>query len=156
MFSCQLPQRRLASLCAHPAGPPFQKLTYRYGTLQRLEMTWSAPGPAGETFFSSVGTAAPKASVYQVGFRSGPFFYALSECVGGSCPSKSTGLLVQRGERVILARRCLNAYEQEASFPSTLVEFGPGTEDGRSNTPLIKPEFMGLSVERLFPIKGPF
>lgn len=94
----QFTSRGLLSLCAKPANPPYSQLTYRYGS-KKVEMSYSAPSDG--YFFYETQNIMPRASVDALYFRVGEFTYAVTDCNGMHCGSRSVMLMVFKGKKAI-------------------------------------------------------
>jgi hypothetical protein len=80
------------SICSDKPKAPFTKITYRFGTPQKVELEFSAPTD-GQFYFESQ-TISPKATVDVLYFSKGKTTYAISECFGMHCGTTTIQLQV--------------------------------------------------------------
>jgi hypothetical protein len=91
---------KYVSLCAVGTSSPYSRITYRFGTSEKIELEYRTP-EHGEMY--TTGEAfAPGASLSVVYFKKGKFTYALVKCSGGDCGrSESIELQVFNGSKNI-------------------------------------------------------
>ncbi|WP_377154723.1 hypothetical protein ACFJIX_21565 [Roseateles sp. UC29_93] len=149
-FSCPT-ATKVVSLCAKPeAGPGARTLTYRYGTAKKVELEYVASADNGRSFGATASPAAPGASVHQLWFNRGDIRYLLTECVGGNCPYEA-GVAVLNPDKVVMSARCVaGETPSQAFFARSLIQFGNGIDDTRSQTTLIKPEDSDNSLDQIY------
>lgn len=97
-----LTEKKQVLICASPAKPPFQKIEYRFGTADKVELTYTADKSNGKKFYASSEAISPRASLSYMGFNNGDTTYVIAECYGaGICPQYSELLIVAKGKKVI-------------------------------------------------------
>ncbi|GJD56198.1 hypothetical protein [Methylobacterium dankookense] len=148
LFSCAL-GGRVASLCATLKQETIERITYRYGTRARIEISYAAESGNGNRFKGTVAPASPRALIRQVWFDRGPFRYLLTECLGGDCV-RPAGLAVLRGDRVVKNGGCTGPGNDRAWFSDKLVDFKSAVADSRSKTELLVIEDADNMPEKLY------
>ena len=97
-----LTEKKQVVICASPAKPPFQKIEYRFGTAEKVELTYTADKANGKKFYASTEAISPRASLSYMGFNNGDTTYVIAECYGaGICPQYSELLIVAKGKKVV-------------------------------------------------------
>lgn len=151
-FSCQLGgNHKIVSLCASPNAAPFQSITYRYGTLAKTELTYSATTDNHDHFLGTVSPASPDASVRQVWFENNGIKYIVTSCVGGDCPHNG-GLIVLKANQPLMGRAC-TIESSQPWFSSKIVHFSSDLESSQSKTDLIQLKDYDNHIEVLYPSK---
>jgi hypothetical protein len=150
-FSC-IAGKKTVSLCGLAGvGGELTSLTYRYGLPGKVENEFSATPSNGKTFLGTVEPDSPRAQIREVWFDRGDIRYLLTACLGGDCPYDG-GLAVLKKSKVLSKSRCSGGPDAMASFSDDLVEFGDGTDNSRSHTPLLKIGDYSNSPELLYPV----
>lgn len=97
-----LTEKKQVLICASPSKPPFQKIEYRFGTTEKVELTFTADKTNGKKFYASSEAINQRASLSYMGFNNGDTTYVIAECYGGGiCPQFSELLIVAKGKKVI-------------------------------------------------------
>ena len=97
-----LTEKKQVVICASPAKPPFQKIEYRFGTADKVELAYTADKSNGKKFYASTEAINQRASLAYMGFNNGDTTYVIAECYGGGiCPQYSNLLIVAKGKKVI-------------------------------------------------------
>jgi hypothetical protein len=152
-FSCRLQgNHRTVSLCAAPKAAPFQSITYRYGGEATNELTYVASVENQNRFLGTVSPVGQKASIRQVWFAIKDVKYIVTACVGGDCPHRG-GLIVFRGNNLMMSRACENDATGHAWFSSKVAHFSSDLEGSHSNTDLIQLQDYDNHVDVLYPGK---
>lgn len=153
VFSCRLEgNHRIVSLCAAPKAAPFQSITYRYGSETKTELTYVASVENHNRFLGTVSPVDPNASVRQLWFQVKDVKYIATACVGGNCPHQG-GLIVFRGDKLVMSRACERDSINHAWFWSEVIKFGSDFESSRSKTDLIQLQDYNNNVNVLYPWK---
>ncbi len=153
MFSCRLEgNHRTVSLCTAPKAAPFQSITYRYGSETKNELTYVASVENHNRFLATVSPVDPNASVRQIWFQIKDVKYIATACVGGNCPHRG-GLIVLRGDKLLMSRACERDSTSHAWFWSEVIKFGSDFESSRSKTNLIQLQDYDNNVNVLYPWK---
>jgi len=154
LFSCQLQgNQRTVSICTSPKAPPLESITYRYGTTDKVELSYTASQQNQNRFAATVSPARPGVTVNQVWFEVKGTRYVATECVGGDCPQDG-GIIVFRGSRTLMSRACSKASGNQPYFSGKVVDFESDTSSSRSNTELIQLKDYNNHIEALYPWKG--
>lgn len=129
-------------VCATPAKPPYSKIEYRFGTADKVEMTYTADATNGRKFFATNEALRPQASLSHLWFVNGDTTYVITECIGRNCPHRG-GIVVAKGKRIIARIKV-----SEGTFTADeAVDF----RGEKSNTPLIGIKYPdGLDLPVLF------
>ena len=151
-FSC-VAGKKTVSLCGEVSGGSIDKLTYRYGALDKVELEFAASSASGPHFMATVEPDSPRAAIREVWFDRGNYRYLLHACQGGDCPYGG-GLAVLRGQRVLSNTRCAGGPDSMDYFSQELVEFGDGNDRSRSHTPLLQIGDYGNPIDVLYPMAG--
>ena len=150
-FSCQI-GRKTVSLCTLNEKKTITSLTYRYGSIGKVENEFSARLNNNNRFYGTASPANPHEFVKQVWFDRGGSRYLLTECLGGGC-AQSGRLAVLRGKRILINRPCAATEAQRFdSFSRDLVSFNTSTGGGWSATELLIVGLDDNSLEKLFPL----
>lgn len=153
LFSCRLEgNHRMVSLCTAPKAAPFQSITYRYGSKAKSELTYVSSVENKNRFLATVSPVDPNASVRQIWFQVKDVKYIATACVGGNCPHRG-GLIVFRGDKLLMSRACERDSSSHAWFSSEVVKFGSDFESSRSKTDLIQLQDYDNNVNVLYPWK---
>ena len=153
VFSCRLEGGdEIVSVCSAPSKPPFSRLTYRFGTAKRAEVTLTASSATAHRFSATVSPVGPRAVVRQLWIQSRDTRYLVTACNGGDCVPRA-GLLVRRGDQVAKRSACRNDPADHGWFTPSVIQFGSDVETTRSTTPLIQIEAADNGVEALYPWK---
>ena len=152
-FSCRLKGNdRIVSLCTAPKAPPFETMTYRYGTTIKNELTYAASVENHNRFLGTVSPVGPRASVRQVWFQLKDTKYIVTSCIGGDCAHRA-GLIIFRGSQLITSKPCGNENGGHPWFASEVVHFGSDLDSSHSNTDLIQLQDFDNNVDVLYPWK---
>ena len=90
---------KLISLCGIVEKGVMQTLSYRFGTLAKVELEFNAPKDGNFTYFAE--RNSPRGVDYAVSFLRGDFKYQLNSCLGMTCNQYSVELIVYRKDKVI-------------------------------------------------------
>jgi hypothetical protein len=148
-FSC-VAGKKTVSLCGQQGADGLASLTYRFGLPGHVENEFSATAANGRTFLGTVEPDSPRAQVQEIWFDRGDIRYLLTTCLGGDCPYQG-GLAVLKRGKVLTKSKCAGG-DAHATFSTDLVEFGDGTEQSRSHTPLLKIDDYTNSIDQLYPV----
>jgi hypothetical protein len=96
-----LTEKKQVLICASPAKPPFQKIEYRFGTADKVELTYMADKANGKKFYAGNEAIDQRASINYLWFNNGDTQYSLFECWGGNCPSQNNLLVVSKGKKIL-------------------------------------------------------
>jgi hypothetical protein len=152
-FSCRLKGNdRIVSLCMAPKTSPFGKITYRYGTGTKDELTYVASAENHNRFLGTVSPVSPRAKVRQIWFEMKDIKYIVTACIGGDCPHRA-GLLVFQGKHLLSSEACTNEGGDHPWFSSDVVHFGSDIDSSHSNTDLIQLQDYDNHVDVLYPGK---
>lgn len=69
-----------------------------------------------------------------------------------TCAGSGGGLAVLRGERIPSNAKCQRGPDSMGFFSRELVEFGDGTEHGKSHTPLLEIGDYSHPIDKLYPV----
>ncbi|MDR3435271.1 hypothetical protein [Telmatospirillum sp.] len=161
-FSCPL-GKKTVSLCSSGKSGNITALAYRYGTKDHVENEYLATPDNGNRFLGDREPAAPRADVTSVWFYRGNVQYLVTECIGGRCPHDA-GLTVLRDDKIVMNRYCGRAKEQGedlASFDPEILDYDYKLDEAKKNdgmvshTDLLRIEFGGNGVERIYPVSAP-
>lgn len=94
---------KILSLCADKQKEPFGTLDYRFGSIGKIEMSFSAPKDGA--FYKTQQQPMPRAIVNAVYFKKGTFTYAITECHGMHC-SNDIYLWVFNNKKQIARLQC--------------------------------------------------
>lgn len=153
-FSCHI-KTKIVSLCATGNPGALTALSYRYGTLTKVENEFMAQADNANRFFATASPASPRALIKQIWFDRGDIRYLLTECVGGDCPQDG-GLAVLRGNKVLMNERCMPGIAgDQPGFDRTLITFGDqegsiSADAIQSTTELLKIEDSDNELQQLF------
>jgi len=148
-FSC-VAGKKTVSLCGQQGADGLASLTYRFGLPGHVENEFSATAANGRTFLGTVEPDSPRAQVQEIWFDRGDIRYLLTTCLGGDCPYQG-GLAVLKRGKALTKSKCASG-DAHATFSTDLVEFGDGTENSRSHTPLLKIDDYTNSIDQLYPV----
>jgi len=96
-----LTEKKQVVICASPAKPPFQKIEYRFGTADKVDLSYVADKANGKKFYAGNEALDPRSSVNYLWFTNGDTQYSIFECMGGNCPSETNLLVVSKGKKNI-------------------------------------------------------
>ena len=151
VFSCQI-GKKILSVCASGKTRPSQSIEYRYGTKEKIEMTYAANNSNKNRFHALSETIDPKENVNELWFGIGGTEYVVTSCVGGNC-RHTAGLIVFKKknnlEKVIMSKGCEYSSSGYNSFSSDIVDF----DNERSLSDLVIYGEGGFDLESLYPTK---
>jgi hypothetical protein len=96
-----LTEKKQVVICASPAKQPFQKIEYRFGTADKVELAYTADKSNGKKFYAGNEALDPRSFVNYLCFINGDTQYSIFECMGGNCPSQTNLLVVSKGKKIL-------------------------------------------------------
>jgi len=96
-----LTEKKQVIICGSPAKQPFQRIEYRFGTADKVELTYTVDKASGKKFNAGNEALDPRSSVNYLWFNNGDTQYSIFECWGGNCPSQTNLLVVSKGKKIL-------------------------------------------------------
>jgi hypothetical protein len=118
LFSCKTSGGRSISICAVSSAPGRSQLSYRFGTIRKLELQLSADTGASPVVVEGNQSQGARGYDHFIRFRSGDYSYTVRDYWGGCpgpgqarCPRESSfaGVLVAKSGRIIGKNRCMES-----------------------------------------------
>jgi hypothetical protein len=107
-FTCALPKKKVASLCASKdAGPTTGYVQYRFGSKKKVELTFPAPKEPAAQHFLGREVHWTKGGATSLRFSSGRFAYLVY--TGANNDWHWSGVVVFKGSQVVRRLACVDA-----------------------------------------------
>ena len=155
LFACPI-KKKVVSYCAAPKAPPYYNIEYRYGILGKVENKFNVDpngkfADADNMFVSSI-LIGPNEVINSIWFKAptSDVITSLLQCSGGNCNSKTPGIVVMKGKKLLAKLMCSNYDVPGDAFSKFPIKYDDSGTPLPNNTELLVEKDNPSEPEELF------